>query len=132
VSKETFYSVKRDLLQCFHRVIPSFMCQKRPTTVSKETYYRVKRDPFLHVSGIIKSTQRGLGHFEDSSLNYASLRVFKKPQSPVFPTPFCPWERLRRVSKAIACSRSLYSTVSKETYCSVERDLLQCFEGDSV
>ena len=28
VSKETYYSVKRDLLQC----------QKRPTTVSKETY----------------------------------------------------------------------------------------------
>jgi len=27
--KETYYSVKRDLLQC----------QKRPTTVSKETYY---------------------------------------------------------------------------------------------
>jgi len=34
VSKETYYSVKRDLLQC----------QKRPTTVSKETYYSVKRD----------------------------------------------------------------------------------------
>jgi hypothetical protein len=29
VSKETYYSVKKDLLQC----------QKRPTTVSKETYY---------------------------------------------------------------------------------------------
>jgi len=28
VSKETYYSVKRDLLQC----------QKRPTTVSKDTY----------------------------------------------------------------------------------------------
>jgi len=28
-SKETYYSVKRDLLQC----------QKRRTTVSKETYY---------------------------------------------------------------------------------------------
>jgi hypothetical protein len=28
MSKETYYSVKRDLLQC----------QKRPTTVSKETY----------------------------------------------------------------------------------------------
>ena len=34
VSKETYYSVKRDLLQC----------QKRPATVSKETYYSVKRD----------------------------------------------------------------------------------------
>jgi len=33
VSKDTYYSVKRDLLQC----------QKRPTTVSKETYYSVKR-----------------------------------------------------------------------------------------
>jgi len=32
--QETYYSVKRDLLQC----------QKRPTTVSKETYYSVKRD----------------------------------------------------------------------------------------
>ena len=31
MSKETYYSVKRDLLQC----------QKRPTTVSKETYYRL-------------------------------------------------------------------------------------------
>jgi hypothetical protein len=31
VSKETYYSVKRDLLQC----------QKRPTTVSKETYYMI-------------------------------------------------------------------------------------------
>ena len=34
VSKETYYSVKRDLLQC----------HTRPTTVSKETYYSVKRD----------------------------------------------------------------------------------------
>ena len=34
MSKETYYSVKRDLLQR----------QKRPTTVSKETYYSVKRD----------------------------------------------------------------------------------------
>ena len=34
LSKETYYSVKRDLLHC----------QKRPTAVSKETYYSVKRD----------------------------------------------------------------------------------------
>jgi hypothetical protein len=34
VSNETYYSVKRDLLQC----------QTRPTTVSKETYYSVKKD----------------------------------------------------------------------------------------
>ena len=34
MSKETYYSVKRDLLQC----------QKRPATVSKETCYSVKRD----------------------------------------------------------------------------------------
>ena len=34
MSKETYYSVKRDLYQC----------QKRPTTVSKETYISVKRD----------------------------------------------------------------------------------------
>ena len=33
-SKETYCSVKRDLLQC----------QKRPTAVSKETYCSVKRD----------------------------------------------------------------------------------------
>jgi hypothetical protein len=37
---ETYFSVKRDLLQC----------QKRPITVSKETYYSVKRD-LLHVLG---------------------------------------------------------------------------------
>jgi hypothetical protein len=36
VSKETYYSVKRDPLQC----------QKRPITVSKETYYRDKRQTF--------------------------------------------------------------------------------------
>ena len=35
MSKETYYSVKRDLLQC----------QKRPTTVSKETYYSVNAWP---------------------------------------------------------------------------------------
>ncbi len=39
LSKETYYSVKRDPLQC----------QKRPTTVSKETYYSVKRD-LLHTN----------------------------------------------------------------------------------
>jgi len=50
----------------------------------------------------------------------------KCPNPLVFPTAFCPWERLRHVSKAIACSRSLYSIVSKETYYSVKRDLLQC------
>jgi hypothetical protein len=55
VSKETYYSVKRDLLQCQKRPI-SFketyysvkrellQCQKRPITASKETYYSVKRD----------------------------------------------------------------------------------------
>jgi hypothetical protein len=37
MSKETYYTVKRDLLYC----------QKRPTTLSKETYYTVKRD-LLH------------------------------------------------------------------------------------
>ncbi len=42
--KETYYSVKRDLLQCQKRPIT-----KRPITVSKETYYKetyysVKRD----------------------------------------------------------------------------------------
>jgi hypothetical protein len=37
VSKETYYSVKGDLLQC----------QRRPNTVSKETYYSVKRDLYV-------------------------------------------------------------------------------------
>jgi hypothetical protein len=40
VSKETYYSVKRDLLQC----------QKRPTTVSKETYYSE-----MFLSGLLAS-----------------------------------------------------------------------------
>jgi hypothetical protein len=55
VSKETYYSVKRDLLEVeradigsSHPGLPSglhsvkrdlLQCQKRPTTVSKETYY---------------------------------------------------------------------------------------------
>jgi hypothetical protein len=37
VSKETYYSVKRDLLYT-HRIKRDEQCQKRPTTVSKETY----------------------------------------------------------------------------------------------
>jgi hypothetical protein len=41
VSKETSYSVKRDLLQC----------QKRPLTVSKETYYSVHLS--LHVCVLV-------------------------------------------------------------------------------
>ena len=64
MSKETYYSVKRDLLQCQKRIFvfrdielrsnhhnmtyysvkrALLQCQKRPTTVSKETYYSVKR-----------------------------------------------------------------------------------------
>jgi hypothetical protein len=42
VSKETYYSVKRDLLQCQKRPTSVkrdlLQCQKRPNTVSKETY----------------------------------------------------------------------------------------------
>jgi hypothetical protein len=48
VSKETYYSVKRDLLQCQKRPttgVSSLMASiVSTTTVSKETYYRVKRD----------------------------------------------------------------------------------------
>jgi hypothetical protein len=44
--KETYYSVKRDLLKC----------QKRPTTVSKETYYSVKRD-------LLKCQKRPTTHY---------------------------------------------------------------------
>jgi hypothetical protein len=40
LSKETYYTVKRDLLYC----------QKRPTILSKETYHTLKRD-LLKVSG---------------------------------------------------------------------------------
>jgi hypothetical protein len=49
VSKETYYSVKRDLLQC----------QKRPTTVSKETYYRACRRSLLKATNQ-KSVKRDL------------------------------------------------------------------------
>ena len=62
MSKETYYSVKRDLLYVavyavavlvLLSTLPSprapcwwqyTQCQKRPSTVSKETYYSVKRD----------------------------------------------------------------------------------------
>ena len=50
MSKETYYNVKRDLLQCQKRPVTgskSFVlydCLKRPITMSKETYYNVKRD----------------------------------------------------------------------------------------
>ena len=50
-SKETYYSVKRDLLQCQKRPDASHGCshiQKRLVTVSKETYYSVKRDLIHH------------------------------------------------------------------------------------
>ena len=45
--KETYYSVKRDLLQC----------QKRPR-VSKETYYSVKRDVHVYVLQMLLKSQR--------------------------------------------------------------------------
>jgi hypothetical protein len=44
VSKETYYSVKRDL----HRSVVTDAGRQAKTTVSKETYYSVKRD--LHRS----------------------------------------------------------------------------------
>ncbi len=52
VSKETYYSVKRDLLQC----------QKRPTTVSKETYYSE-----MFLSGLLASkTHVELNHVDSN------------------------------------------------------------------
>ena len=46
----------------------------------------------------------GLGSMVQGLVSVAvEYRVFKMPQSFDFPTPFCRWERLRRVSKAIAC-----------------------------
>jgi len=63
VSKETYYSVKRDLLHAsvaYGSLRAIKQCQKRPTTVSKETYYSVKRD-LLH-----------------ASVAYGSLRAIKK------------------------------------------------------
>jgi hypothetical protein len=44
LSKETYYSVKRDLLQW----------QKRPTTVSKETHYSVKKTSKTKIYSIRK------------------------------------------------------------------------------
>ena len=46
VSKETYYSVKRDLLQC----------QKRPTTVSKETYY----SRYTHIRTVLQGASSDL------------------------------------------------------------------------
>jgi len=57
LSKETYYSVKRDLLQC----------QKRPTTVSKETYY--KRDLLAAFDGeLVKLSQIVDEHVEVAQL----------------------------------------------------------------
>ena len=53
VSKETYCSVKTDLLQC----------QKRPTAVSKETYYSVKRDLLQRQEDVLKVS--ALEHFLD-------------------------------------------------------------------
>jgi len=63
VSKETYYSVKRDLLQC----------QKRPTTVSKETYYSVKRD-LLQCQKVHRRNQ-GLGLHSPFQLPGVELTV---------------------------------------------------------
>jgi hypothetical protein len=57
MSKETYYSVKRDLLQC----------QKRPTTVSKETYCRrlvrvctkIHQGRRAYLTGVIRPPLRG-------------------------------------------------------------------------
>jgi len=110
VSKGTYYSVKRDLLQCQKRpaTVPSHETahsqgQKRPTTVSKETYYSVKRDllQYRHTRRRTRKAKRDL------------LQCQKRPTT---------------VSK-----ETCYSTVTrdgalarpKETYYSVKRDLLQ-------
>jgi len=77
VSKETYYSVKRDLLQGQKRppseaVWPDralcLQCKKRPTIGSKETYYRVKRD----LSGTLRGgvTREGVG---DRALSFSLL-----------------------------------------------------------
>jgi len=69
VSKETYYSVKRDLLHC----------QKRPTTVSKETYYSVKRDLLKRPTIVSKETyysvKRDLLLTLTSSSSPAALRL---------------------------------------------------------
>jgi hypothetical protein len=44
VSKETYYSVKRDLLQCQKRPKASEDAVKALSSLSKGTYYGVKRD----------------------------------------------------------------------------------------
>jgi hypothetical protein len=95
MSKETYYSVKRDLLQC----------QKRPTTVSKETYYSVKRDLL----------PRGLC----TSLNHA---LSGEPLSDVKRDLLVSKETYYSVKRDLLQCQKRPTTVSKETYYSVKRE----------
>jgi len=64
VSKETYYSVKRDLLIGYTLSIFLLQCQKRPTTVSKETYYSVKRDLLIGYTSSIFLPPGTVDHLE--------------------------------------------------------------------
>jgi len=98
VSKETYCSVKRDLLQC----------QKRPTTVSKETYYSVKRDLYYNV-------KRDL------------LQYQKRPTTVSKETCYSVKRDLLQCQKRpTTVSKETSYSVKRDLYYSAKRDLLQC------
>jgi len=122
VSKETYYSVKRDLLQC----------QKRPTTVSKETYCSVKRDllqcqkrPTTESKETFYSVKRDLLQCKTltylTTLSSASVLRVSTPEHDSAASSGCN-SCNRRCAPDIHSQKSM----SKETYYSVKRDLLQC------
>ena len=111
MSKETYYSVKRDLLLCQKRPTTVsketyyyrdlLQCQKRPTTVSKETYYYrdlllCQKRPTTISKRVGQRGNRCGGRLAFDSIKRDLLLCHKRP-----------------------------TTVSKETYYSVKRDLLQ-------
>jgi len=136
VSKETYYSVKRDLLQC----------QKRPITVSKETYWREcvlfigTEFSILYTSvyppaGAASATVSKETYYsvKRDLLQWIEFGCWKQLAGLKFervinqPTDQrCPSEvHTIYVLRYVQCQKRPI-TVSKETYYSVKRDLLQC------
>ena len=110
MSKETYFSFKRDLLQC----------QKRPTTVSKETYFSVKRD-------LLQSQKRPITVSKETyfSVKRDLLQCQKRPitvsnRALTF-QKFCSTD----MSPPL-CRHWAANAWTKETYNSVKRDLHQC------
>jgi len=122
VSKETYCSVKRDLLQC----------QKRPTTESKETFYSVKRDllqckTLTYLTTLSSASVLRVSTPEHDSAASSGCNSCNRRCAPdIHSQKSMSKETYYSVKRDLLQCQKRPTTVSKETYYSVKRDLLQC------